>query len=321
MSSQLTHERCSELLADYLADALDPEQHRLVEDHLEHCAQCSAERAGLAALNSAGEGEGLTGDERSVLRAAVLDAAGDSTEPSAGLRSGRALPKDESDAVVVPLGRRRSRAGQYLGIAAMLAILAVGFMIVSRGGGLGVTGSNDDAGSGGGAELSTEEDSDRGVAAGAPTPAQGRFEYAQDLRPRFGPDSGAISDEDLDRLGRQGATLFKNSETALDESGNDEPTGSDLRSALRASQSTLERLASQAPDSLAPDVTECGRTGLQELGEVGLASYATTATLEGEDIIVVAFVTGSRTPKNYAVFAFPRRDCTTILARTEGPLE
>ncbi len=77
MSSQLTHERCSELLTAYLSGELDPDQHRLVEDHLEHCAQCSDERAGLVALRSATD-EGLTGDERAMLRAGVLDAVRES---------------------------------------------------------------------------------------------------------------------------------------------------------------------------------------------------------------------------------------------------
>jgi hypothetical protein len=316
MSSHLTHERCSELLADYLAGELDHEQHRLVEDHLEHCGVCSAERAGLAALGSADGDGGLTGDERAMLRAGVLGAIRDSDSATDPLR-------DESDAVVVPLGGRGARAGKYLGIAAMLAILAVGSLFVFRGGGVGMVGSDDgDAGSGGGAELSTEEDADRGVAGKAPTPAEGVLDYAKDLQPRFRPDRGNISDEDLDGLGRQSSALF-NSEAATDKAGGDEQfsTAYQLRSALRASRNALGRLAAQAPDSLAPDVTECGRTALEELGQPGLATYATTATLEGEDVVIIAFVTGDRRPDRYAVFAFPRGDCTTILTSTEGPLE
>jgi anti-sigma factor RsiW len=44
--SSLTHERCSELLSDYLAGELDSEERQRVEGHLEHCAQCSERRFG-----------------------------------------------------------------------------------------------------------------------------------------------------------------------------------------------------------------------------------------------------------------------------------
>ena len=161
------------------------------------------ERAGLVALRSAAD-EGLTGDERAMLRAGVLEAIRESGATSTPLDL-----QDESDAVVVPLRGRGSRASKYLGIAAMLAILAVGSLVVLRGGGLGVSGVADSqADSSGGAELSTEEDADEGVAGNAaPTPAQGELDYARDLQPEFRPDSGAISEEDLETFGRQKCRL------------------------------------------------------------------------------------------------------------------
>ena len=304
MRPQLTHERCSELLADYLARELDPEQHRLVEDHLEHCAQCSAERAGLGALRS--ESERLTTDERVALRAAVLGAT-TAAEP-AGPRL-----EDESDAVVVPLGGRGSRAGKYLGIAAMLAILAVGSLFVFRGGG-----SDDDSGAVGVAEgsgQSGEEDATAGLTEDEPSPGR---RAAKDLILTFQSDRGVIAEEDLDRLGRRAGAVLVSSTQALESS--EEVRDEELRF-NRAPENLLGRLAARAPEALAPDVTECGRTALDELDEPGLATYATTATLEGEDVIVLGFVTGARPPDRYAVFAFPRGDCTTILASAEGPLE
>ncbi|MPZ90747.1 MAG: hypothetical protein GEU68_03795 [Actinobacteria bacterium] len=306
MSSQLTHERCSELLAVYLAKELDPEQHRLVEDHLEHCAQCSAERAGLGALRS--ESERLTTDERVALRAAVLGAT-TAAEPA-----GHRL-EDESDAVVVPLGGRGARAGKYLGIAAMLAILAVGSLFVFRGGGL--TGS-DDSGAVGVAEgsgQSGEEDATAGLAEDEPSPGR---PAAKDLILTFQSDRGVIAEEDLDKLGRRAGGALLSPTQALGSS--EEVRDEELRY-NRAPENLLGRLAARAPEALAPDVTECGRTALDELDEPGLATYATTATLEGEDVIVLGFVTGARRPDRYAVFAFPRGDCTTILTSVEGPLE
>jgi hypothetical protein len=313
MSSHLTHERCSELLAAYLAEDLDSEQHRLVEDHLEHCAQCSAERAGLAALRSSDGGESLTGDERALLRAGVLEAIRDPDSTTSPF-------EDESDAVVVPLGSRKSRAGKYLGIAAMLAILAVGSLFVLRGGELGVTGSDDsDAGSAGGeAEVSGEG----GGAEDAEDEAR-RFD-APRIRPHVQSDRGAISEGDLDRLGRRALTssaLSATSSTKDELSQESAPAPWKLLSNARAADNSIDRLAARAPEPLAPDVTECGRTALEELERPGLAAYATTATIEGEDVVIIAFVTGARTPDRYAVFAFPRGDCTTILTSTEGPLE
>ena len=312
MSSQLTHERCSELLAAYLSGELDPEQHRLVEDHLEHCAQCSAERAGLVALRSAAD-EGLTGDERAMLRAGVLDSIRDpATTPPL---------QDESDAVVVPLGRRGARAGRYLGIAAMLAILAVGSLFVFRGGGLGVSGSDD-----GGADSAGGQAEDSGEAGGGaedePTEAAGDEDAfrlnAGKVRPDFQSDRGTISESDLDSFGQRAALAYSRSGEASTSD-----TQPESKSNMLSDQGleALERLIARAPEPLAEDVAECGQTALGELDPPGLATYATTATIEGEDVLIIAFVTGDRSPDRYAAFAFPRGDCTTILTSTEGPIE
>ena len=313
MSSQLTHERCSELLGDYLARELAPEQHRLVEDHLEHCAQCSAERAGLAALRRGDESGELTDDERVQLRAGVLEAIRDPSGPSP--------LRDESDAVVVPIGGRGSRAGKYLGIAAMLAILAVGSLFVFRGGGLGVTGSDDSGAesSSGSAEDSSGGGRDEDAASEEAAPETNRF--ALSVRPRFQSDRGEISEEDLDGLGRQTFLSFTESSaaTAFDTKSENEEQGQALSDGVP--ERTLERLATRAPETLASEVAECGQSALDELDRPGLATYATTATIEGQDALIIGFVTGGRTPDRYAIFAFPLGDCTTILASTEGPLE
>jgi hypothetical protein len=314
MSSHLTHERCSELLADYLAGELDHEQHRLVEDHLEHCAQCSVERAGLAALRSADEDGGLTGDERAMLRAGVLEAIRESDSATDPLR-------DESDAVVVPLGGRGARAGKYLGIAAILAILAVGSVFVFGGGELGITGGDDSDSS-----FGTLQDSggEGGGAEGAPAENRAEESFAYDagnLRPRVQSDRGAISEGDLDRLARESVNAIATGLTSDTDPEESEPPPNELLAKNRASDYSLARLAVRAPETLARDVTECGRTALEELDRPSLATYATTATLEGEDVVIIAFVSGARRPDRYAVFAFPRGDCTTILTSSEGPLE
>jgi len=138
------------------------------------------------------------------------------------------------------------------------------------------------------------------------------------VRPRFQSDRGEISEADLDGLGRQTVLSLRSTMTFNTKSQNDE-LGQTL--ADRAPEASLDRLAARAPEALASAVAECGGTALADLGEPGLATYATTATIEGEDAIIIGFVTGGRTPDRYAVFAFPRGDCTTILTSTEGPLK
>ena len=312
MNPQLTHERCSELLGPFLARELEAEQHRLVEDHLAHCAQCSAERAALVALRPADEG--LTGEERTVLRAGVLEAIGD---------PGEHRLEDESDADVVPLGRG-SRAGKYLGIAAMLAILAVGSLFVLRGGGgLGISGG-DDASTFGGAEDSGEErgeDADPRVSPEESTEDDALS--ANGVDPFFQSDRGALTEEDLDRLGRRAARTSSPSELAATDGGGSEETESSTAYTLsnRAAERTLRRLAARAPAALAAEIAECGRKAMDELDGPGLAAHATTATLDGREILAITFLTGGNPPDRYATFAFARGDCTTILASTEGSLE
>jgi len=62
----MTHERCIELLDDYVDDELSPSDRREVDAHLESCTSCSAERESLSALvELAGDlPRGLSGDDR-----------------------------------------------------------------------------------------------------------------------------------------------------------------------------------------------------------------------------------------------------------------
>ncbi|MGH2698396.1 MAG: anti-sigma factor family protein [Actinomycetota bacterium] len=319
----ISHERCSELLSDYVSGELASEERQRVEEHLEHCAQCSAERAGLASLSPAGtEAPGLMDDERAALRAAVRGTLG-SQEPEV-------VPlADESDAVIVPLERKGARAGRYLGIAAMLALLAVGSLFVFRGG-LGFSGGDSDAGdaavSGG-----RDEDSGGGGAEGQAPEPRGRaaeevYRRAKSLSPTYQADRGTLANDDLDRLTEQPAFERSVSSAAAiaDTAGEREQAEKDPQElsmlADRASDRSLARLVTEVPDSLSAAVRECGSNALAELGGPALATYATTATLEGRDALIIGFLTGQRSLDRYALYAFEAGDCTTILTNTEGPL-
>jgi anti-sigma factor RsiW len=316
--SSLTHERCSELLSDYLTGELDSEERQRVEGHLEHCAQCSAERAGLEVLRS-GEPRGLSDQERLALRAAVRD----------GLESEPVAPvTDESDAVIVPFERRGARAGRYLGIAALLALLAVGSLYVFRGG--DDFGGDDAEGEAGVSSLESEDGSEEAGGAEQQAPraadddaALEALSKAKSLQLTYRTDRGAISDDDLDRLLEEPAIRNKRSVTASAEALLDDPAADPEELAERVDQAadrSLELLSEEVPESLSEQVSECGASALTELEDPALATYATTATVEGQDAVIIGFLTGEEALNRFALYALDAGDCTTILSSTEGPL-
>jgi Putative zinc-finger len=318
--SSLTHERCSELLSAYLAGELGSEERQRVEGHLEHCAQCSAERAGLEVLRS-GETPRLSDQERLALRAAVRE--GLDSEPATSL-------SEERDAVIVPLQRRGARAGRYLGIAALLALLAVGSLYVFRGGG-GFTSDDSDGGDAAVSNLEPEESSGAAGGAEEQAPRAAGDEAAWDalnkakaLRLTYQSDRGAISDDDLDRLAEEPAIRNKRSVTDSAAAFLDDDAADPEELAERVEQAadrSLVLLSEEVPEALAEQVSECGTNALAELEDPALATYATTATLEGQEALILGFLTGEDALNRFALYAFEAGDCTTILTSTEGPLE
>lgn len=113
--TEITHERCSELLGPYSSGRLDDAARSDVDAHLATCPDCSRELAGLTALD-AGEIEPMTGPEREVITAAVR-AAVLGAEPS---RSARWSARWS-----IQWGRRMAPA---LGAAALMAIAVVGYV-------------------------------------------------------------------------------------------------------------------------------------------------------------------------------------------------
>ncbi|MDQ3770861.1 MAG: zf-HC2 domain-containing protein [Actinomycetota bacterium] len=329
MSSPLSHERCSELLLVYVTDELDAEERTSVENHLEHCAQCSAERAGLLGLRS-GPAEPLSEDERVVLRASVLAAARGS-EPAEGPLA------DEHDAVIVPLGGRRARAAKYVGIAALLAVLAVGF---AYGGFLG--GSADDsagdAGSAAPEAVEGGEARDERVAGQAEGGAESEEEPTTSEAPEAQDDSG---DDEIDSgdesEGERSSELVAETEPVFtgdegdldgDELG-DLAKGRRFRLLNRATSvrvpdedtdAALEALVESSPAELVAPVNNCGLAALDELDEQALPVYGATATVDGQEAVVIGLVTGESSLDRFLVVAFELDDCTTILNSSEGPI-
>jgi len=325
MSSPLSHERCSELLFAYITDELDAEERTSVENHLEHCAQCSAERAGLLGLRS-GPSEPLSEDERVVLRASVL-AAARGYEPAEGPLA------DEHDAVIVPLGGWRSRASKYVGIAALLAVLAVGFAYVGLLGGgddgaggesssaepegvegVGSETRDDRAGArGGGGEESTtseaQEDS-AGDEAGDPEdePEAGPVsELLAETEPVFTGDEGDLDGDELGDLAKGRRFRLLNRATSVRVPDED-------------TDAALEALVESSPAELVAPVNNCGLAALDELDEQALPVYGATATVDGQEAVVIGLVTGESSLDRFLVVAFELDDCTTILNSSEGPI-
>ena len=324
MSSPLSHERCSELLLAYVTNELDAEERTSVENHLEHCAQCSAERAGLLGLRSS-PAEPLSEDERVVLRASVLAAARGS-EPAEGPLA------DDHDAVIVPLGGRRASASRYIGIAALLAVLAVGFAYVgllgggddgaggesSSAGSEGVEGvgsetRDDRAGARGGGEDSTtleaQEDS-AGDEAGDPEDepeARPGSELVAETEPVFTGDEGDLDGDELGDLAKGRRFRLLNRATSVRVPDED-------------TDAALEALVESSPAELVAPVNNCGLAALDELDEQALPVYGATATVDGREAVVIGLVTGESSLDRFLVVAFELDDCTTILNSSEGPI-
>ena len=110
--TEITHERCSELLGPYSSGRLDDAARGAVDAHLATCPDCSRELAGLTALR-AGEVEPMTGPEREVITAAVRAAVLGGTKPSWSATWSERW------------GRRMAPA---LGAAALVAIAVVGYV-------------------------------------------------------------------------------------------------------------------------------------------------------------------------------------------------
>ncbi|MGH2826270.1 MAG: zf-HC2 domain-containing protein [Actinomycetota bacterium] len=317
MNSSITHERCSELLGDFVAGELSSRERSLVDDHLAGCVECAAELDALLAL-AAPEVQPLTEGERAKLRAAVMGAATAAPGPSEVLA-------DERDAVIVPLGGWRSKATRYVGIAAMLAILAVGFVYIGM---LGTGGDDGEGAQGGGAENEVSQADSAGDSGGgagedsaertAPTTGealkdnQGRarslseqYFLTSEPGPVFEDDQGELSLVALDELSRR--PVFRSFSEVYT-----------VRQARRSVESSLAALAETVPGELAEKVRECGRTALGDLADPGLAAYATTGSVDGRDSLVIGFVTGTRSLDRYRFVTFQLGDCRTIVRSLGG---
>lgn len=311
--TEMTHDRCSELLPLLLAGRLDAEEALEVEHHLEGCPECRAELRGLTALAS--DLTPLTDFERVKLRRAVRDS----------------LP-----AAAAPRASIWSKAAPFISVAAALLILGFGLTSLDLGG----TGSGDESGGmstdAGGSEISDTEEAQDGPASEAdgdttttdqiasdaaePEGAAGAAEALEAAEPEeetagFGGGSGArgknypvykfggqIVPEKLESQARTGRT-YRSAALAL-KPENVHRDREDLLATLRGHAEKSGRSGE--------NLETCARTVTDSSSAARLPVFATFGKLETRPSLAIGFIeAGGSTYNRYLIGIWsPPTDCT-----------
>lgn len=321
---EITHERCSELLREYLEGALEERAAASVAAHLESCDDCAAELAGLTAL-VAPVAE-LTPGERDELRRAVR--AGARPEPAPG----RVIELPDRSTSTA----RGGRIAGALGAVAAVAALALGVAYLS--GGAGTLRGDDEAGGAGMeaaapevgprpvfdasgeeasvAALEAQEDGagDAGVEEENQAETFGTTEDSDGgeravARRDFLP-GGRITRAHLLELGARGEpfTGFAGAYSAPVEAS--------------VQQSFLDDLATAAPPDLRGQVRECGEEVMAGNNRV-LPAYGADRRFRDEDVLVLGFVTSSTTEApldGFLFFLWPRASCDFPVTSVGGQI-
>jgi hypothetical protein len=335
---ELSHDQASELLRPLLDRALDPEQAEAVETHLLTCNGCRQEVRGLTALVAAGEAASgtLTEIESARLRRGVFEATG----------------------LAVPGGTRKplmTRLAPALGVAATLALLAVGLTQIELSG--SDSGDSDTATSGeeladeaGRSDLSQEVArlemgervmkgeafsagaEDAGAPVGAPQEAQLKApadaaEESGDSAAGGGATNGATAGRDVpSRPGPRFRSSVGNvSREALARFAATRPPFTNFARAYEESDVArlrdgfLGTLARKGGRAGSADINDCAaRAGGGDL----LPAYGALGTFEGTPALILGFVStpGSGPLDRYTIAVWQRDDCDTLLHLTSGTI-
>ena len=311
--TEITHERCSELLAGHHRGELGPEDASAVERHLAGCEECRAELVGLRALSRSAEFEPLGDEERQSLRDAVA-------------REARLAPGQ-----VYELPARRTfwerHAGQIVGAAASIVVILFAYLA------LGLPGRDDaggDGDNGGGDQTTTAEGEELDAApdAGAGPEGPQPVFITADLRAvAEGAQDDATESEAPSALLQSRA---KHTERSIQELGERGPILREFSEAYTSddaglAENFLNQLASEAPDDEVRDrVLECGASLLgDDPGRPLLPAFATVAEFKQQEALILGFVTSDGlTPElnRYSLWAWPVDDCGVILLGTSGDI-
>lgn len=301
--TEMTHERCSELLQAYVAGDLPAGEAERVRAHLDDCEDCRAEETAVAAL-AAHETEPLTELERARLHRDLFQELWPGTRANADLAA--PAPGPGWKRWIVPA----------LGSAAAVLVALVVVTGGLSGGGDDQAGGADGGGSeaalessqqaiepagrGGGADAVGDRKTEKGDAFSTAAGVGGASAYnAGGPQPQFDAEAGDLSAEQLSALGRTSDLFrgFADGYTVDDVDG--------LRSRF------VRRLASQSGAASA-QVRECAATLPQD--EPILPAYGATGTYDDRDALVLGFVTndaGSASLDRYLMWVWTKGSCRT----------
>jgi hypothetical protein len=294
MDEPMTHERCSELLRDYVRGELGRAVEDEVRTHLAQCADCSVEERALTAL--LGAPEPMDDVERARLHRALAQEL-------------YTTPANADVAATGSAGRPWQRwVVPALGSAA--AVLVVVLVLAS--GGISITGGDEDPESGMSAPAQERADGGAADASGGGGGGTGRtgdramkldeaqIEAARAApagpRPEFDADAGSLTVADLSGIGRS-SELFRSFSTSY--AAGDIP----------ALEEEFLRVLEKSAGSAGAEVTECAGT-LPQDGTL-LPAFGALAEYEGEDALVLGFVTGDSGSSldRYLMWVWARGSC------------
>lgn len=280
MSEPIDHQRCSELLAGYVAEELSERDRAAVEAHLGSCAECEQERVALAALAEL-DAEALDDDERALLRERVE----------------AALAPARGDVIgIEPRRGRQARWGQVVGIAASVVLLVAGLFYVGT---QGLGGGEDDEAAGVSEPADTTQEAD--AEGGARPASKGRALSVEDEAestddaafgtageasapgPLFDARAGRVTERDLTRLGRRGAPFVSYAATYT------------VSDALAGRDAFLDDLVAEAPDSATgDDIRACSERVFSGAVDAILPAYGALGRLNQQDALILGYAWSDR---------------------------
>jgi hypothetical protein len=308
MDPQTDHERCSELLRDYVAGELPGSESTWVEEHLAGCTSCRAEASVVRDL-FAEEVDPLSELESSRLHRAVWS----SIHTGAG-------------GIVIAPGRRSwaRRVSPALGAAALIALVAVGAAQVMKG-------PSDNAASlaqreraTDGSEAGVGSSSAGSAGAGGSGPVNGPKAESKAKttvsaaqisgpRPTFAPRVGRVGSKDLKLTGST-AEPFTSFATAYKG-----------RDATRLQGAFLQALSRKAPDAQTRgDIRTCGNSVMDRGGDYRfLPAYGGYATIRNHPALLIGFVYAfdrGEALDRFQLWAWRRPGCDEVLLYSKGPV-
>jgi hypothetical protein len=302
---ELTHERCSELLAAYVGEGLEAAGSEAVARHLASCPDCRQELNGLSEL-LAPAGPPMTSSERAALHEALPGPTGDARVVDFRPRSKRREP------ISRPWPARLAAA---LGAAALLLVVAAAAVLLPRNasqqGAEGSGGSSAEAPEVGpmpSAQRGDESTKDsRGLAERLDAQRPGRR-----ARPLWVSPTAPTTRAQLERRGRRGQPFVAFAQTLSS-------TDATARQA-----EFLNQLAARAPASLRPAVRSC-TARVERHASAGyrlLPAFGARAKLDGDQVLVLgyAWTQGKGPLDRFMIWGFARGSCDAPVIYEAGPI-